>query len=105
MLQHAIGKTTGGRADIGAMAPLQVDLPSEQRGFQAALTRTLSAHSELIPRNSDLVWCWDFMSLALCLGWPPCAVKSVPTAGPGIELALRPGRLAWSVRATRFLLP
>ena len=34
MLQHAIGETTGGCADIGAVPPGEVDLPASQCGLQ-----------------------------------------------------------------------
>lgn len=50
-----------------------------------------SAHSELVARNSDLIWTWDFISLALCLGWAPCSAQAVPTNEGPVELRLRPG--------------
>ncbi len=34
MLQHAVGKTARGGADIHAVAPVEIDLPTGQRGFQ-----------------------------------------------------------------------
>jgi len=34
MLEHAIGKTARGRADIGAIPSAQLNLPACQRGFQ-----------------------------------------------------------------------
>ena len=51
MLQHAIGKTAGGGADIGALAAVQVDLPAGQRGFQldaapADVALLFSQHSQ-----------------------------------------------------------
>jgi hypothetical protein len=50
-----------------------------------------SADDELVARNSDLIWTWDFMSLALCLGWAPCSADAVPTNEGPVELQLRPG--------------
>jgi hypothetical protein len=56
-----------------------------------------AAGPELVARNSQLIWTWDFLSLALCLEWAPCAAPEVPTAGRTVELRLssdeRPGRL------------
>jgi hypothetical protein len=38
------------------------------------------ATPEVVRRNSDLIWTWDFLSLALCLEWAPCVAQRVPTA-------------------------
>jgi hypothetical protein len=62
-----------------------------QRAWQAELTASLGADADEIARNSQLVWTWDYMSLALCLGWPPCAVADVPTASEPVSVAMRPG--------------
>jgi len=72
---------------------------SEQRDFQSTLTATLDADPgtradaapERVARNSDLIWTWDFMSLALCLGWAPCTAKNVPVADGSVALQLLPG--------------
>jgi hypothetical protein len=72
---------------------------SEQRGFQDRLIETLPAgrraasgsSRELIARNSQLLWTWDFLSLALCLSWAPCRAKQVPSADGEVELELSPG--------------
>jgi hypothetical protein len=60
-----------------------------QRGreFQDELLRSLfgdvAAGRSAIARNSQLVWTWDYMSLAVCLDWAPRTVAEVPTAdGP-----------------------
>lgn len=37
------------------------------------------ADGTLLARNSQLVWIWDFLSLALCLDWAPCTARAVPT--------------------------
>jgi Protein of unknown function (DUF3891) len=61
-----------------------------QRDFQDELLATLSADRDSVVRNSQLVWTWDFMSLAICLDWPPCTAKGVPTAGDAVDVELAP---------------
>jgi hypothetical protein len=62
----------------------------EQRALQAELGRALGADEPLTARNSDLVWAWDSLSLALCLGWELRALERVPTADGGhVDIALR----------------
>ena len=51
------------------------------RGFRAAEPQT-------VKRNSDLIWTWDFMSLAICLDWAPTTVRSVPTTTEPTDLEL-----------------
>ena len=41
----------------------------EQGALQARLAAGLDPAE--VERNRDLIFCWDFLSLALCLGWPP----------------------------------
>jgi hypothetical protein len=66
----------------------------EQRQFQAALIDSLDPDQEVLRRNHQLLWVWDFLSLALCLNWAPTAAHDVPTASQPAELALTPdGRL------------
>lgn len=78
----------------------------EQEDFQAALLDRLradprtapAATDELVERNSRLIWTWDYLSLALCLGWLPSTAKGCPSAGgEQVDLQLRagaePGRL------------
>jgi uncharacterized protein DUF3891 len=72
-----------------------------QRAFQQDLVATLAAdpatagaaQPELIARNSQLIWTWDFLSLALCLDWAPCTAHDVPTASDEepVELHVLPG--------------
>jgi Protein of unknown function (DUF3891) len=54
------------------------------REFQDELLLSLFGEVErgrgAVARNSDLVWTWDYMSLAVCLDWAPCTVADVPTA-------------------------
>ncbi len=68
---------------------------SERRDFQHTMQASLRAPEGEIKRNSDLIWTWDFLSLALCLDWAPCTARAVPTAGAAVDLELAPdGRLS-----------
>jgi hypothetical protein len=49
-----------------------------------------AAEDELVARNSQLIWIWDFLSLALCLDWAPTTAHEVPTAQEAVELELAP---------------
>ena len=42
----------------------------------------------VLARNSQLLWTWDYLSLALCLDWAPGTASDVPTANDEIELQL-----------------
>jgi hypothetical protein len=64
---------------------------SEQRAFQDELTATLGADAAAIERNSMLVWTWDYLSLAICLGWGPATATHCPTADHSVDLAIEPG--------------
>jgi hypothetical protein len=45
--------------------------------------------SERLARNSQLVWTWDLVSLALLLDWAPQTLKAVPVAdGGAVDIAL-----------------
>ena len=45
----------------------------------------------LVARNSQLVWTWDLMSLALLLDWAPLTLEAVPVADGGTaDVALTP---------------
>ena len=68
----------------------------EQRELEERLLASLRADpasaSAAVPdseaRNSDLIWTWDFLSLALCLDWAPTVVRGVPTATGPVEIEL-----------------
>ncbi len=68
----------------------------EQREFQDRLLRSLradpataaAAAPSAVARNSDLVWIWDHLSLALCLDWAPQRLPGVPTLDGAAELQL-----------------
>jgi hypothetical protein len=76
-----------------------------QRALQERLKDSLQADrgtayratDALIRRGSDLLWAWDYLSLALCLGWAPCSATDVPTAGGATELSLTPTRASVEV--------
>ncbi|HEX3978260.1 MAG TPA: DUF3891 family protein [Solirubrobacteraceae bacterium] len=50
-----------------------------------------AAHAtpDRVARNSQLLWTWDLISLALLLDWAPQTLEAVPTAGGGaMDVAL-----------------
>lgn len=61
---------------------------AEQQRFQDTLIDSLAADQTLLQRNHQLLWIWDFLSLALCLDWAPTTAHEVPTASRPAELAL-----------------
>ena len=69
---------------------------TEQHAFQQQLLAWLRddpatasfASDQLVARNSQLIWTWDYLSLAICLDWAPCSVGEVPTAAAEAELRL-----------------
>ncbi|HEY2770181.1 MAG TPA: DUF3891 family protein [Solirubrobacteraceae bacterium] len=75
----------------GADGQLVRDYLKDQRRLQEELRRQLGEDPkarpwtapERVKRNSDLLWTWDLLSLALCLDWAPHTAKRVPTAGTG----------------------
>lgn len=85
------------------------------RDLQARLLQSLRADpftaehatAELVARNSQLVWIWDTLSLALLLDWAPRTLESVPTADGAIDVTLTPTGVPrtlsvspWPFRAT-----
>jgi Protein of unknown function (DUF3891) len=64
------------------------DYLSGQRRLQEELLAQLAddpstrrwTATAVVKRNSDLIWTWDLLSLALCLDWAPHTAKRVPTA-------------------------
>jgi hypothetical protein len=93
------------RRDLDPLAPADAELVrfflASQREFQRGLVDLLRADpttapvagDALVERNSLLIWTWDYMSLALCLGWGPVTAKAVPTATAHVDLELTPGRV------------
>lgn len=67
------------RRNVDEVAAVREYLDEQER-FQARLRADFD--SELLARNSQLIWTWDFLSLAICLGWERSA-QDVPTVdGP-----------------------
>jgi Protein of unknown function (DUF3891) len=95
--------------DLGRLTPAEGAAVQaflrDQHGWQQLLLQSLradpatarAATPELVRRNSDLLWTWDFLSLALCLRWPPCTAREVPAAQGTVDLLLEPGDSPLSV--------
>ncbi len=56
-------------------------LRAQSRVREAELLTSLGADPQLVARNSDLVWAWDGLSLALLLDWAPHTLRAVPAEG------------------------
>ena len=79
----------------GPAAAAVLALRAESRAREAELIASLDADHELVARDSDLIWAWDGLSLALLLDWAPHTLRAVPAAGRSTaDIALRavPGR-------------
>jgi hypothetical protein len=85
---HATALYGRGLPDDPSEAELQRRFLDEQREFQERMIETLEADRELVRRNQRLVWTWDYLSLALCLGWAPTALDDVPAADGATRLEL-----------------
>jgi hypothetical protein len=77
-----------GRADLDAMAPERAGpirtFLAEGRAVQERLVAQLGVDPAEVDRNGQLVFAWDWLSLALCLGWDEGETPEVPLAGgPG----------------------
>ena len=60
----------------------------ERRSEQRVLAAELGIGDQSV--NQRLVWTWDFMSLALCLDWPPATAERVPLGGEVVDVRLEP---------------
>jgi hypothetical protein len=68
---------------------------TEQRAWQDRLVGELGADHDGVRRNQQLVWGWDFMSLALCLDWAPTTAERIPLGGEPVNVQMeRAGELA-----------
>lgn len=88
--------------DVSKLAPADADsvraFLAAQREFQTELLTSLradrataqAAHELTVARNSQLVWTWDTLSLAICLDWAPHTVADVPTAREPVSMHLAP---------------
>jgi hypothetical protein len=56
----------------------------DQKALQERLGDGLDR--DQIHLNQRLIWAWDFLSLALCLGWEGRSVRDVPSGAGPVEL-------------------
>ena len=61
---------------------------AEQQALQEELRRSLEVDSELVKRNSQLLWTWDFISLVLCLDWEFRTARDVPAADGRVDMKI-----------------
>ena len=74
------------RAFLGHAAELERSLLEALRADPVTEPHTTP---ERVARNSQLVWTWDTISLALLLDWGPRTLEAVPTAGAdAVDIAL-----------------
>jgi Protein of unknown function (DUF3891) len=70
--------------------------PGDRRKVQRFISEQLALQERLsagidpaeLRRNQRLVFAWDYISLALCLGWAPTRVEDVPTSDGAVNLEL-----------------
>jgi len=86
------GTTLQTRRDLDKLEPADRALVKcylkEQRELQDKLIGLLGADRDELDRNRRLIWAWDGISLALCLGWQTL-MNDVPGATGSVELSLR----------------
>jgi Protein of unknown function (DUF3891) len=86
------GTTLQTRRDLDKLEPAERALVErylkEQRELQDELIGLLAADRDELDRNRRLIWAWDGISLALCLGWQTL-MNDVPGATGSVELSLR----------------
>ena len=88
--------------DVAALAPEAAaavrTLRAESSARESALIGALRADpateaavsADLVARNSNLVWTWDGLSLALLLDWAPYTFRAVPVdGGSAVDVELR----------------
>ncbi len=67
--------------DLDAMEPGNADAVREflaaQRALQERLAREVGAADDKLRRDQARLFCWDGLSLALCLGWAPYTTPEV----------------------------
>ena len=91
------------RRNLDELEPAQVEAVrtylERQRAFQEGLIDSLAREPFTAPwvegpaleRNSQLVWVWDFLSLAVCLDWAPRTARAAPTHNGAVDIEIRPG--------------
>jgi hypothetical protein len=81
-------EATAIRAFVEQQRQLEEQLLSSLRACAASSS---AAAPERVARNSQLIWTWDFLSLALCLNWAPCTAHQVPAADRHVDVQLLTG--------------
>jgi hypothetical protein len=91
------------RRNLEQLRPEQADAVrsylERQRAFQRELIEALSrdpltgpwVRERVLERNSQLVWIWDFLSLAVCLDWSPRTAREAPTLQGAIDIEIERG--------------
>jgi hypothetical protein len=86
------GTALYGMRDLDRMEPGDAEkvraFMRDTRSEQGRLAAGLDL--DRVRRNQRLIWTWDFMSLALCLGWAPTTAEGVPAAGDLVDVELTP---------------
>jgi hypothetical protein len=59
--------------------------------LQEELVASLGAQASAVGRNSQLVWTWDFLSLAICLDLAPRTAREVPSLDGPVDIEITPG--------------
>ena len=83
------------RRDLSRMTASEAhavrDYLSRERARQEGLIELLGADRAQVSRNQRLVFAWDGLSLALCLGWSDHVAANVPARGDaGADVRLAP---------------
>jgi hypothetical protein len=90
------------RRDLDALSEAEATAVREylaaQGRFRDELVESLAAdprtagsvQEPALKDNSQLIWTWDFLSLAICLDWAPRPSPKVPSRDGRIELTLEP---------------
>jgi hypothetical protein len=63
----------------------------DEAHFQERLVVSLGLENSAVERNSQLVWTWDFLSLAICLDWAPRTAREVPGVDGPVDIEITPG--------------
>lgn len=80
------------RRDLAAMAAEEADAVrwfiSRRERFEAAMLRSLGLRADEVAFASQLIWTWDYLSLAICLGWSPAVAREAPAREGPVDIAL-----------------
>jgi hypothetical protein len=78
-----------GRMEAGDADKVRTFLAA-RRAEQDELIAALGAARPEVQRDQQLVWTWDFMSLALCLDWAPTTAERVPLGNELVDVRMEP---------------